>query len=91
MRLILLALLIYLIYQAIKPRALAPKGGMDGNDDPDNASSRQLDDVMVKDPYCNVYFPKRTGIHLEFEGKNLYFCSKACRDKFIALNGKREG
>jgi len=91
MRLILVVLLIYLIYQGVKPRAMPPKGGMDGGDDSDNHSSGQLEDEMVKDPYCNVYFPKRTGIHLGFEGKDLYFCSKECRDKFIELNSKHKG
>jgi YHS domain-containing protein len=44
----------------------------------------QIDDVMVKDPYCNVYFPKRDGIHLRFKGEDFYFCSETCRDKFLA-------
>lgn len=44
----------------------------------------QIDDVMVKDPYCEVYFPKRDGIHVRFNGQDLYFCSETCRDKFLA-------
>lgn len=43
----------------------------------------QIDDIMIKDPYCETYFPKRDGIHLKFEGKDLYFCSADCRDKYI--------
>jgi len=51
-------------------------------------SAGEIDDVMVKDPYCKAYFPKRNGVHLNFGGKDLCFCSKECRDKFIALNSK---
>ena len=25
-------------------------------------AKREIDDVMVKDPYCQVYFPKRNGV-----------------------------
>lgn len=49
------------------------------------ASGGQVDDVMVKDPYCHVYFPKREGVELRFEGKTHYFCSEACKDKFLAM------
>jgi len=48
-----------------------------------NEDPSQIDDVMVKDPYCNVYFPKRDGIHLRFKGDDLFFCSDECRDKFL--------
>ena len=43
----------------------------------------QIDDIMIKDPYCETYFPQRDGIHLKFEEKDLYFCSTDCRDKYI--------
>ncbi len=43
----------------------------------------KIDDVMVKDPYCNVYFPKREGVHLRIDGADMYFCSNKCRDKYL--------
>ena len=43
----------------------------------------QIDDIMIKDPYCETYFPRRDGIHLKFEKEDLYFCSTDCRDKYI--------
>ena len=48
------------------------------------ADLSQIDDVMVKDPYCNVYFPKRDGVHVRVNGEDLFFCSHTCRDKFLA-------
>jgi YHS domain-containing protein len=44
----------------------------------------EIDDVMIKDPFCQAYFPRRNAVHLSFHGSDLYFCSKACRDKYIA-------
>ena len=53
-------------------------------------SAGQIDDIMVKDPFCETYFPKRDGIHLKFEDKDLYFCSTDCRDKFIEGHSNTE-
>lgn len=47
-------------------------------------SDKHLDDIMVQDPYCQVYFPKRSGCHIRTEGEDLYFCSEECRDNFMA-------
>ncbi len=50
-----------------------------------NVSSKtggQIDDVMIKDPMCEAYFPRRNAVHLKLNGNDLYFCSKACRDKY---------
>jgi hypothetical protein len=44
----------------------------------------QIDDVMIKDPYCEAYFPKRNAVHLNLNANDLYFCSEECRDKYIA-------
>ena len=49
----------------------------------------RIDDVMVKDPYCHVYFPKREGIRLRVDGEDVYFCSKECRDKFLASRSEK--
>jgi YHS domain-containing protein len=43
----------------------------------------EIDDVMVKDPFCGIYFTKRDGVHLNIEGEDLYFCSKECIDNFL--------
>ncbi len=48
-----------------------------------------IDDVMIQDPVCEIYFPKRDGIHLQADGKDLYFCSTECRDEFIASRSKQ--
>ena len=46
-------------------------------------SAGEIDDVMIKDPHCQIYFPKREGVHLRKDGKDLYFCSEKCRDEYL--------
>ena len=46
-------------------------------------ATAELDDVMVQDPYCKAYFSKVDAVVLNIDGKDLYFCSEECRDKFI--------
>ena len=29
--------------------------------------------LRVKDPYCEIYFAKRDGVHLNIRGKDVYF------------------
>ncbi len=43
----------------------------------------EIDDVMVKDPVCNVYIPKRLAVTIDVEGETLYFCSEKCKNKYL--------
>ena len=77
----------YLIYKLVKA-VVFPKASPARKVRHQSAS--QIDDIMVKDPFCETYFPKRDGIHLKFEDKDLYFCSTDCRDKFIEGHSNTE-
>ncbi len=82
MRLLLLIIIVYLVYRTVATwvrRNLQ----VPGQTEPPN---RQIDDVMVKDPLCGVYFPQREGVELQHNGQRLYFCSHACRDRFTEDN-----
>ncbi|MFB0565952.1 MAG: transcriptional regulator [Candidatus Aminicenantaceae bacterium] len=46
-------------------------------------STPRLSGVMVKDEYCNTYLPKEDAIKEIAEGKEYYFCSNECRQKFL--------
>jgi YHS domain-containing protein len=80
MRLLLLGILIYLGYRALKALVFSPKPSVRSEREPPSA---RIDDVMVKDPYCESYFPARKGIQKVIKGETLYFCSKDCRDKYM--------
>jgi YHS domain-containing protein len=38
---------------------------------------------MVKDEVCNTYLPKEDAIRENIGGKEYFFCSKECRQKFL--------
>ena len=89
MRFLIILALIYVAYRAIKSWMLP--GGSSKNKISREAGGEiggKIDDVMVKDPYCEVYFPKRNGVHLKINGKDLYFCSTTCRDNYIKQHSK---
>jgi len=83
MRLIIFGALIYLAYRAVKSWMSA---GSQASSKMTRRAAGEIDDIMVKDPICEVYFPRRNGVPLTFEGRELLFCSPECRDKFIEQN-----
>ena len=70
----------YLLYRAVKSWMLPTSSKRSVS----RKNTTEIDDVMIKDPFCESYFPKRNGVHLNFDGKDLYFCSSKCRDEFAA-------
>ncbi|RLB81388.1 MAG: transcriptional regulator [Deltaproteobacteria bacterium] len=80
MRLLILCLLIYLGYRLFKKLVLPEQSPTTLEE---QEALMRVDDVMVKDPYCETYFPKRKGIRKVIDGKAYYFCSTACRDKYL--------
>ena len=51
--------------------------------------AKKIDDVMVQDPFCKVYFPKRDGIHIKIKGEDLFFCSNTCKEKYLDQIGDK--
>lgn len=45
---------------------------------------QRVDDVMVQDPQCGVYFARKDGVTLTLDGQEIRFCSEKCRDRFAA-------
>ncbi len=80
MRFLFICLLVYVGYRIFKALMLPAKPSVRPEPGGDLA---RVDDVMVKDPYCEVYFPKRNGIKGVVKGETHYFCSKACKDKYL--------
>ncbi len=81
-RFILIIALAYLGFKVYKAWRAIQAGGrraMEGS-----SAAGRIDDIMVKDPNCQVYFPKRKGIAMTVNGEELYFCSEQCRDQYRA-------
>ena len=86
MRLLIIIGIAYLAYRALKSwmfQNVSTKRTVTGK------TTGEIDDIMVKDPFCQAYFPKRNGVHLKAGGEDLYFCSKECRDRFIEVRNEK--
>ena len=88
MRLLVLMGLLYLCYKFLKSWMLKEKTSQKAAF---RKKAGEIDDVMVKDPYCGIYFAKRDGVHLNIEGKDVSFCSKECKDKFLESRQRVKG
>ena len=86
-RIIILLIVGYVLYRSIKSWMFP--GGSSSRPVAGGAAT-EIDDVMIKDPFCEAYFPKRDAVHLNFEGQDLFFCSTQCKDKFLAAHSGKE-
>lgn len=76
---LILIAVIYLVYRFVKTIML--KGtDLSGAKRPGSQSGD--DDVMIKCPQCEVYFPGREGVGKIHKGQTLYFCSEECKNKY---------
>jgi YHS domain-containing protein len=86
-RIIILCVIGYVFYRALKswmfPAAPTSKSVGD-------KPVGKVDDVMIKDPFCEAYFPKRNAVPLKVNGKDMYFCSVECRDKYLDTLAKKK-
>lgn len=77
LRIVLYALLAYIIYKFIRIyQRLSKKSSTP-------AQTKKSAGLMVKDEICNTYLPKEEAIKEIIEGKEYFFCSKECRQKFL--------
>jgi YHS domain-containing protein len=83
MRFLILIGLIYLCFKFLKSLGSPTKAPLRNADFQGKAG--EIDDVMIKDPFCGVYFPKRDGVYLKQKGADLFFCSTKCKDRFLEL------
>jgi uncharacterized protein len=83
-KLIIWGVLLVLVYRAAKTWL----GGSASSrqDHVDSHNPNQVDDVMIKDPVCGAYFPKRNAVTLNKGGRTIHFCSTECRDRYIDDN-----
>jgi len=81
-RIIFYALIAYLIYIAVKFYQSLTKSKKSSQ----KPSSKP--GVMVKDEVCKTYLPKEDAIKEHYKGKEYYFCSNECREKFLESKKK---
>jgi uncharacterized protein len=86
-RIIILAVVGYVAYRALRSW-MFPAGS--SSESVTDRGVGEIDDVMIKDPYCETYFPKKDAVHLKFGGKELHFCSTRCKDNFLAGQSEKK-
>ena len=88
MRYLLWALLIYFLYRFLKSSLKKGQIGRRNQGSPKEA----VTDLLMKDPVCQTYIPRESAYVAAIEGQEYYFCSEACRDRFIENKNKaKEG
>jgi uncharacterized protein len=80
MRLIILALLGYLLYRLIR-------GVFKSGQKISRTENGGVIDEMVQDPVCKTYIPLRDAQRRIIDGREYFFCSEECADRF-QLEGK---
>lgn len=75
MRLIIFAILSFLLYYLIK-------GIFRSRKKIDERETRGVIDEMVRDPFCKIYVPKKDSIKHVIGGKEHFFCSRECAHKY---------
>ena len=86
MRLLILLGIVYLCYRFLKSWILKEPSS---HQTVSGKKADEIDNVMVKDPYCGVYFARKDGVDLKIDGQDFYFCSQECRDKFAGKHSEK--
>ena len=85
MKTIISLVLLYLIYTSLKgyssskKQNAAPKEPQRGKNPP----TAEAGEEMKLDPVCNNYIPVSAALTLSTKEGTVYFCTDACRDKFM--------
>jgi len=75
MRLLIFAFFAYILYRVIK-------GVLSSGQRPVSRDDRGTIDEMVQDPLCKTYIPLRGALRKTIAGKEYFFCSSECAERF---------
>ena len=75
--------LLWWLGRAIKAARGRPAAGPGNRPAPADRGGR-----MVRDRVCNTFLPASQAIRVEDEAGEHFFCSEACRDRFLAEQAK---
>ena len=84
-RLLIFFAIIYFGYKILKSTVKSLGFGGVGTSQV-NTDSGNIENIMIQDPVCKVYFTRKDGMCLMIGGKELCFCSEECRDKYLAAH-----
>jgi len=77
-------LLIWIIYRLVKVFFISRWSEKDKTEKRvEDSSGIVIGGEFVKDPNCNVFFPKEKAVFLNYKGETFYFCSEECKEKYL--------
>jgi uncharacterized protein len=83
-KLLVILVLLYVGYRIVRMLRRAKTMNVKGSR-VDDAPSKGED--LVQDPFCRTYVPKSQAYLKEIDGRQQYFCSQECCEKY--LSGKK--
>ncbi|MDX1776849.1 MAG: YHS domain-containing protein [Desulfobulbales bacterium] len=87
LRLLIIGLLIYLLIRLLtRSGRKKVRFGRQGSAAPGGTAR----DMLVEDPVCHTYIPKRQAVQLHHDKKMYYFCSNKCCKMFLKNKGAEE-
>ena len=80
----LIALAVWVLYKGVRNMFGGPGRPAPGRKRATGrAKAGEVMDEMVQDPACGTYLPKHQALRVWVKGQERYFCSEACRDRFL--------
>jgi YHS domain-containing protein len=71
----------YLIYLVVKK--IARSVGLWPQPPAPRAEGKREPDVLVQDPVCQTFIPRKEALRIEKDGKVHFFCSEGCLKRFL--------
>lgn len=85
LRIVILLVLFYILYRLLFKGKKSIKGKTTSS--PFGSSKMPPQDVLVEDPFCHTFVPKRNAVMLKQEDETLYFCSEKCYEAYLSQKG----
>ena len=83
LKLIFFVILVYILYRLMKSVFGTGKKIY-------RNSNGAVIDEMVQDPVCETYIPRRQAVNVFRKGREYFFCSKECAEKFKSMKNGTE-
>jgi len=86
LRIIIIAILIYIAYRLITGGNRKPSPGSGWKNR--SFGEMPVSDTLEEDPVCKKLVPRQQAVEYEYHGKKHYFCSKKCCNTFRSNQGE---
>jgi YHS domain-containing protein len=82
MRFLIILALILVLYYLFKGLFRSKGGGRSSPRRSTDGARSAAGHELVKDPYCQTYIPKDTALRARIGGRERFFCSRECMEKY---------